>query len=58
MAADKTAFDLGLEQYITEIEKRLIQTALDRTGNSRMKAADLLKMSFRSFRYKAKKYNI
>ncbi|MBU3937055.1 MAG: hypothetical protein KKD53_05960, partial [Proteobacteria bacterium] len=32
--------------------------ALTRTNNSRMKAADLLKMSFRSFRYKAKKYNI
>ncbi|MFQ6757593.1 MAG: sigma-54-dependent Fis family transcriptional regulator [Deltaproteobacteria bacterium] len=57
-AAEESAFDLGLEQYITEIEKRLIQTALARTGNSRMKAADLLKMSFRSFRYKAKKYNI
>ncbi len=57
-AEEKTAFDLGLEQYITEIEKRLIQAALVRTGNSRMKAADLLKMSFRSFRYKAKKYNI
>jgi len=55
---DEDAFDLGLEQYITDIEKRLIKTALDRTNNSRMKAADLLKMSFRSFRYKAKKYNI
>ncbi|MBU2538342.1 MAG: sigma-54 dependent transcriptional regulator [Proteobacteria bacterium] len=55
---DENAFDLGLEQYITDIEKRLIKTALTRTNNSRMKAADLLKMSFRSFRYKAKKYNI
>ena len=55
---DEVAFDLGLEQYITDIEKRLIQVALDRTKNSRMKAADLLKMSFRSFRYKAKKYNL
>jgi len=57
-ATDEVAFDLGLEQYITDIEKRLIQMALDRTKNSRMKAADLLKMSFRSFRYKAKKYNL
>lgn len=55
---DEIAFELGLEQYITDIEKRLISTALTRTKNSRMKAADLLKMSFRSFRYKAKKYNI
>lgn len=56
--AEEVAFDLGLEQYITDIEKKLIRTALARTKNSRMKAADLLKMSFRSFRYKAKKYNI
>jgi two-component system response regulator PilR (NtrC family) len=57
-AMEEAAFDLGFEQYITGIEKRLIQMALARTNNSRMKAADLLKMSFRSFRYKAKKYNI
>lgn len=57
-ATDEVAFDIGLEHYITDIEKRLIQTALVRTKNSRMKAADLLKMSFRSFRYKAKKYNL
>jgi two-component system response regulator PilR (NtrC family) len=57
-AMEEAAFDIGLEPYITDIEKRLIQTALARTKNSRMKAADLLKMSFRSFRYKAKKYNI
>jgi two-component system response regulator PilR (NtrC family) len=55
---EEVAFDLGLEEYITDIEKRLIKTALSRTRNSRMKAAELLKMSFRSFRYKAKKYNI
>ncbi len=57
-ATEDIAFDLGLEQYITDIEKRLLKKALERTKNSRMKAADLLKMSFRSFRYKAKKYNI
>ncbi|MFA7382974.1 MAG: sigma-54 dependent transcriptional regulator [Desulfurivibrionaceae bacterium] len=57
-APDELAFALGLEQYITNVEKRLIETALARTKNSRMKAADLLKMSFRSFRHKAKKYNL
>ena len=55
---EETAFDLGLEQYITDGEKRLIKAALTRTNNSRMKAADLLKMSFRAFRYKTKKYNL
>jgi len=57
-AGEEFAFTLGLEQYITNIERRLIETALARTKNSRMKAADLLKMSFRSFRHKAKKYNL
>jgi two-component system response regulator PilR (NtrC family) len=51
-------FDIGMEQYITNIEKKVIKQALKETNNSKMKAADLLKISFRSFRYKVKKYNI
>ena len=57
-ATEEAAFDLGLEQYVSDIEKRLITAALARTNNSKMRAADLLKMSFRSLRYKAKKYNL
>jgi len=52
------AFDIGLEQYVTDIEKRVIAKALARANNSKMRAADLLKMSFRSFRYKVKKYDM
>lgn len=57
-ASEEAAFALGLEQYITDVEKRLIKTALTRTNNAKMKAADLLKMSFRAFRHKTKKYNL
>jgi len=55
---EEAPFAMGLEEYLADLEKRFIETALDRTKNSRMKAADLLKMSFRSFRYKAKKYGL
>lgn len=55
---EDVVFDIGLEQYITDIEKRLISTALEKAKHSKMRAADLLKVSFRSLRYKIKKYNI
>jgi len=31
---------------------------MTKTQNSKMRAADLLQMSFRSFRYKVKKYGL
>ena len=58
MASEEELYDLGLEQVIINLEKRLIEYALTKTNNSKMRAADLLKMSFRSFRYKVKKYGI
>ncbi len=55
---EEELFDTGLEKVITRLEKKIIRYALEKTGNSKMKAADLLKVSFRSLRYKTKKYNI
>ena len=49
---------LDLEAHVREIEKAFILQALERTGGAQMKAADLLGMSFRSFRYYVKKYNL
>ena len=49
---------LNLENYISEIEKNIILNALNKTGWIKKKAAELLNMSFRSFRYKLEKYNI
>ena len=49
---------LDLETHVREIEKAFILQALERTGGVQTKAAELLGMSFRSFRYYVKKYNL
>jgi two-component system response regulator PilR (NtrC family) len=43
---------------VKEIERNYIAEALKRAGGVQVKAAELLGMSFRSFRYYAKKYNL
>jgi len=55
---EETAYAQGLDNYVAAIEKSLIEDALNKTRNSKMRAADLLKVSFRSLRYKIKKYEI
>lgn len=57
-ADEEELFELGLEKVLTNLEKRIISFALEKSSNSKMKAAELLKISFRSFRYKVKKYDI
>jgi two-component system response regulator PilR (NtrC family) len=52
----ESGFDL--ERHVQEIEREYIQEALRRAGGVKVKAADLLGMSFRSFRYYMKKYNL
>ncbi len=49
---------IDLEEYIEKIEKELITTALNRTNGVLNKAASLLNLSFRSFRYRLQKHNI
>jgi two-component system response regulator PilR (NtrC family) len=39
-------------------ERILIKKALEKAGNSKMRAAELLGLSFRSLRYKVKKYGL
>ena len=51
-----TGFDL--EAHVQEIERGYIAEALKRAGGVQVKAAELLGMSFRSFRYYVKKYNL
>ena len=51
-----TGFDL--ETHVQHIEREYIAEALRRTGGVKVKAAELLGMSFRSFRYYTKKYNL
>jgi two-component system, NtrC family, response regulator PilR len=47
-----------LEQHVQELEREYIAEALRRSGGVKVKAAELLGMSFRSFRYYMKKYNL
>jgi len=66
-AADRSALPVAdwlpdsgfdLEAHVKEIERGYIAQALQRAGGVQVKAADLLGMSFRSFRYYVKKYNL
>ncbi len=49
---------IDLEQHVQGVEREYIAQALRRAGGVQVKAAELLGMSFRSFRYYAKKYNL
>jgi two-component system response regulator PilR (NtrC family) len=52
----ESGFDL--EEHVKGLEREYIAQALNRAGGVQVKAAELLGMSFRSFRYYAKKYNL
>ena len=49
---------LDLEAYLESIRAQLMIEALERTNGVQTQAAELLGMSFRSFRYYAKKFNL
>jgi two-component system response regulator PilR (NtrC family) len=58
VASQEELFERGLEEVINDLEKRIIRFALEKSSQSRMRAAELLRISFRSLRYKIKKYEI
>ncbi|MFN8059702.1 MAG: sigma-54 dependent transcriptional regulator [Vicinamibacterales bacterium] len=47
-----------LERHVQDLERDYLIEALKRAGGVKARAAELLGMSFRSFRYYAKKYNL
>jgi len=49
---------MDLEATLDEIESRYLKRALDRTRGVQTKAAELLRMTFRQFRYKLQKHNL
>jgi two-component system response regulator PilR (NtrC family) len=49
---------IDLEKHIQELEKAYILTALETCDGVGTRAAELLKMTYRSFRHYSKKYNI
>jgi two-component system response regulator PilR (NtrC family) len=49
---------MELEPLLEDMEKKYLLKALDKTGGAKKKAADLLGMSFRSFRYRLAKFGL
>ncbi len=49
---------LDFDKYIADIERSLIESALVQSGGVQTRAAELLKVSYRSFRHLLKKYDI
>ena len=49
---------LDLDATLDELERRYLQIALERTRGVQTKAAELLHMTFRQFRYKLQKHNL
>jgi two-component system response regulator PilR (NtrC family) len=49
---------VDFEKEIAETERRYLQAALDRSEGVRTRAAELLKITYRSFRHYAKKHNL
>jgi len=47
-----------LESYVETLQKGFLEEALRRTNGVQVKAAELLRMSYRSFRHYMQKYNI
>jgi two-component system, NtrC family, response regulator PilR len=49
---------LDLEEFLMDMEKQAMNQALERVNGNKTKAAEMLGMSFRSFRYRLKKLNL
>ena len=48
----------NLERHLQDIERSHLERALERAGGVQTRAADVLGLSFRQFRYLAKKYGL
>jgi two-component system, NtrC family, response regulator PilR len=49
---------VDMEKYVADIERGLLQSALSQSNGVQTRAADLLKISYRSFRHLMKKYDL
>ena len=49
---------VNMEKYVADIERSLLQAALERSNGVQTKAADALHISYRSFRHLMKKYDL
>ena len=53
-----SADGVDFEKYVASVERSLIESALEQSGGVQIRAAELLKVSYRSFRHLLKKYDI
>ncbi|MFL6436763.1 MAG: sigma-54-dependent transcriptional regulator [Terriglobales bacterium] len=49
---------IDMEAYVADLERSFLQSALQQSGGVQTRAAEMLKLSYRSFRHLAKKYNV
>jgi two-component system response regulator PilR (NtrC family) len=49
---------VNMEHYVAQIERSLLQSALEQTNGVQVRAADVLGVSYRSFRHLMKKYEL
>jgi len=49
---------IDMEKYVADIERSLLQAALEKSNGVQTKAADALHISYRSFRHLMKKYDL
>jgi two-component system response regulator PilR (NtrC family) len=49
---------IDMERYVASIERNLIQSALKQSNGVQTRAAEMLKVSYRSFRHLLKKYDL
>jgi len=56
--ADTKTDDQSLDSYMEDVEKKILEDALQKARYNKTRAAEMLGISFRSFRYKLKKFGI
>jgi DNA-binding protein Fis len=49
---------IDMEKYVADVERSLLTAALAQSNGVQTKAADVLKISYRSFRHLVKKYDL
>ncbi len=48
---EETVYRIGFEEFLNNISKKLLKAALNRAKGNKKRAAEFLKLSYRSFRY-------
>ena len=58
LVLDDIEFPVNLEEILQAIECRYLEAALKKTGGAKKRAAELLGINFRSFRYRVSKFGL